>query len=126
MNKKRLPLALQRAIELRRISLDHLAQRVDSTYEHMRRLVRGLAYPSRNLLRSIAMVLGEDFEQLQNKLELDKLYERYGGIPKFLKSEPRLPKQLQDDFMKLSPCNREIAVATARILLKYQNQKTVP
>ena len=120
-NRRRFSSALQDAIERRGMTLKSLAEGVDSTYEHMRRLVRGLAYPSRHLLHSIALELRVDFETLQTLLELDQIYEKYGGIPKFLIPSPET-RPLREAFLKLSPCNQEIVIAAAKIMINHQKQ----
>lgn len=111
--------ALNEAIKRRGVTVVELAQRVDSSYEHMRRLTCGQAYPSRRLLRSLADQLGQDFESLEMLIEWDKIHDEYGCIPKFLecREETKLFRNL---VPKLSPMGQEIVLAAAKIMLKYQ------
>lgn len=118
---KRFPEALLRTIERQGISLTDLARRVNSTYEHIRRLVRGLSYPSPPLLHSIARELGDSSEKLQQIMELDKIYDKYGRIPQFLMVKSTIPPSMRDGFQKLSARNKTIVVELVRILIKQQN-----
>lgn len=81
---------LKRAVEESGLTLTELAQKVDSTYEHMRKLVAGRAYPSTHLLRAMASTLGADREEWSEMIEADKLFKRYKKLPKFLNTNPKL------------------------------------
>jgi transcriptional regulator with XRE-family HTH domain len=111
--------ALNQAIKRRGITLTELAQSVDSSYEHMRRLTRGHAYPSRRLLRSLAERLGQDFESFEMLVDWDKIHDEYGCIPKFLGLSEEM-KPLQNLIPKLSPMGQEIVLAAAKVMLKHQ------
>ena len=111
--------ALSQAIKRRGITLTELAQSVDSSYEHMRRLSCGHAYPSRRLLRSIAENLGQDFDSLEMLVEWDKIHDDYRCIPKFLQCREEM-KPLGNLLPRLSPMGQEIVFAAAKIMLKHQ------
>ena len=81
---------LKRAVEESGLTLTELAQKVDSTYEHMRKLVAGRAYPSTHLLRAMASTLGADREEWSEMIEADKLFKRYKKLPKVLNTNPKL------------------------------------
>src|SRR5262249_4900906 len=50
----------------------------DGSYEHMRKLYKGLAYPSSGLLKEICKVLGLDAHTMAGLVAKDKLEGRFG------------------------------------------------
>jgi transcriptional regulator with XRE-family HTH domain len=61
------------------MTLRDLAGAIDSTYEHMRKLVRGLAYPSKYLRDAIAKTLGVSGDDLQKLIDMDKMESKFGA-----------------------------------------------
>lgn len=76
---------LARALTARMNELDltvrQIAERTGLTYEHIRKLVRGEAYPSKLALREICSVLGLDVRQMETLAVADRVESKYGGIP---------------------------------------------
>lgn len=76
---------LARALVQRMNELDctikQLAQRTGMTYEHIRKLVKGAAYPSRLALRELCRVLGLDLQETESLAVADRIEKKYGGIP---------------------------------------------
>jgi transcriptional regulator with XRE-family HTH domain len=112
--------ALKIAIEKKGLSLTDVAQKADSTYENMRKLVGGRTFPSRHLLRALATVLGEDRKEWEEYIEADKLFKRYKTLPKHLGVPPEL-EPFQAIIPRLSPQSREILLATAKTLQKQDS-----
>jgi hypothetical protein len=73
--------ALDAQINKRRMSVRKLAEKTDSTYEHMRKLARGLALPSRKLINSIAVALSWDADEATQFVVADKIQKNYGAVP---------------------------------------------
>lgn len=112
--------ALKGAVEASGMSLTQLAQKVDSTYEHMRKLVAGRAYPSVHLLRALANTLHADREKWSELIEADKLFRRYKNLPKFLNVSSTL-EPFQAIVPRLSEANREVLLEMAKTLLRTQS-----
>lgn len=66
------------SLEKHQMSLGQLAAETDSTYEHIRKLVKGLAFPSRRLLKDICRILKFDAKEAQLLIDTDKLEYRFG------------------------------------------------
>jgi transcriptional regulator with XRE-family HTH domain len=111
--------ALKAAIEASNMSLTELAQAVDSTYEHMRKLVGGKAHPSIHLLRALAIELKADKDEWAELIEADKLHKRFKHLPKFLNQSADL-EVLQPLFPQLTKQNQDFVVQTVRTLIKQQ------
>jgi transcriptional regulator with XRE-family HTH domain len=109
--------ALKDAVEESGMSLAELGQRVDSTYEHMRKLVAGRAFPSPNLLRSLAHELKADRQQWLEMIEADRLHKKYKTLPKQLKISPEL-EPFEAIIPLLSPYSRETLLAMAKTMLR--------
>jgi transcriptional regulator with XRE-family HTH domain len=120
--KGRFSTALKMAVEKKNMSLTELAQKADSTYEHMRKLVGGRGYPSVHLLRALADVLGGDRNEWAELVEADKLHKHYKHLPKFLHISPEL-EPFEAIIPKLSAHSRETLLAMAKTLARQESQK---
>ena len=114
--------ALKEALDRPGLSLAELAEAVDSTYEHMRKLVGGRAYPSQNLLIKLARVTHADLETWEEHVEWDKIHEQYGCIPDCVK-----PREEMVPFAKLIPrlsqTGRSVVLGAAKALLEAQRKR---
>jgi transcriptional regulator with XRE-family HTH domain len=63
------------------LTVKQVAERTALSYEHIRKLVKGLAYPSRLALRELCRVLSLDLKNMETLLVADHVEEKYGGIP---------------------------------------------
>src|SRR5215471_16323240 len=77
----RLAQSLVARMNERDITIKDLAARSGLTYEHIRKLVKGEAYPSRLALREVCRALALDFEEMDKLGVADRLERKYGGIP---------------------------------------------
>ena len=114
--------ALKEAVENKGISLSTLAMRVNATYEHMRKLVAGRAYPSVHLLQALATELGVSRTKFEELSEADKLHKKYRHLPKFLDIAPEL-EPFQPIIPKLSKEGQQTLLAMARTLLHQERAR---
>ncbi len=63
------------------LSLKRLAEQTGLTYEHIRKLVKGAAYPSKLALRELCAVLGLKPKEMEILAVADRIEKKYGGIP---------------------------------------------
>jgi transcriptional regulator with XRE-family HTH domain len=88
MDKREFPHLLAARLDTRmkekKIDLLSLSDKAGSTYEHVRKIVRGASYPSKFFLKVLCDVLDMDFAETDMLLQVDKLRQRYGFIPKEL------------------------------------------
>jgi hypothetical protein len=86
-------IAIADALEAKGKNIKWLADQVGTTYEHIRKLIRGEAFPSRLLLPHIINALGLNKEKVQNMVISDRLRKEFGGIPDALAGKtPRMVK----------------------------------
>lgn len=75
---------LASALESKRMSIDDLAIAVkketgEGTYEHMRKLYKGMAFPSRLLLKEICRILNLSFKEADEAATRDKVEKKFGS-----------------------------------------------
>ncbi|HUK86717.1 MAG TPA: helix-turn-helix transcriptional regulator [Terriglobales bacterium] len=63
------------------LTLRQVAERTGLTYEHVRKLAKGAAFPSRLALRELCRVLALDLAEMDRRAVADRLERKYGGIP---------------------------------------------
>lgn len=63
------------------LTLKDVAQRTGLTYEHIRKLAKGEAFPSPLALRELCRVLDLDQKMSQELAISDRIERKYGGIP---------------------------------------------
>lgn len=114
--------ALKMAIEENDMNLTTLAQEVDSTYEHMRKLVAGKAFPSVLRLKALARALKVNSAEWEELVEADKLHRKYKHLPKFLGTSKEL-EPFESIIPKLSENARETLLAMARTLARQEGGK---
>ena len=73
--------ALVNAMNARDLTIRQLAERSGMTYEHIRKLAKGAAYPSKLALRELCHVLDLDERLMDTLAVADRLEKKYGGIP---------------------------------------------
>jgi transcriptional regulator with XRE-family HTH domain len=76
--------ALRSAMDAKSVSAKELADRVKITYEHVRKLIRGDAYPSKSLLTLICQTLEWDSDKATQLAHTDKIERKFGGVPALL------------------------------------------
>jgi transcriptional regulator with XRE-family HTH domain len=97
--------ALSDALETRHTNLPDFARLTGITYEHARKLVKGIAFPSRLLLKEICRVLTLNFDEMDRLLVEDKLRHKYG--PRYAEALGENPRyeEVKYDIDALSPEN---------------------
>ena len=101
--------AVKARLEEKGWSILHLAKELDITYEHVRRIVHGLAFPSKRFLRDLCEVLQLNFPQMEKFVVSDKIQRRFGTIPlelagknpRFVTLERILPHLTDEQFESL-------------------------
>jgi transcriptional regulator with XRE-family HTH domain len=69
---------LVQALNEKGVSIRELSKMTGSTYEYMRRLVRGLSLPSKYMARIICEELNLDLEKIEQIISKDQVRVKYG------------------------------------------------
>src|ERR1051325_2733563 len=73
--------AMVEGMNARDLTIRELAEHTGMTYEHIRKLAKGMAYPSKLALREVCRVLDLDVRRMDMLAVADRLEKKYGGIP---------------------------------------------
>jgi len=73
--------AVDEALKREDMSIAELGELLETSYEYTRKLCRGLAFPSRSLLRQICQICKLDYEAMRSLIIADRLHRKYGRIP---------------------------------------------
>ena len=86
------------------LSIREVAEMVGTTYEHVRKCVRGLVIPSKYLAREFSKAMAIDLTEIEEAINEDSIRRKFGALPTFLsvknpEMEPveKLWGQLQQD-----------------------------
>jgi transcriptional regulator with XRE-family HTH domain len=98
--------ALNNKLEQKGWSVLRLAKELDATYEHVRKIAKGLTFPSMRFLKDLCRVLGLDYGEMARLVVADKIERKYGGIPaelagkdpRFTQIERLLPALSDEQF----------------------------
>jgi hypothetical protein len=99
-------MAISERLAVKDWDMADLSRRIDVSYEFARKLVKGLVFPSRELLNRICEVLELDREKMWGLAVADKIKKKYGSLPstltgkepRFAELEPLLPRLTQEQF----------------------------
>jgi transcriptional regulator with XRE-family HTH domain len=77
----RLATALVQRMNQLDLTIRQLAERTGLTYEHIRKLVKGAAYPSKLALREVCTALQLEATEMERLAVADRIEKKFGGIP---------------------------------------------
>jgi transcriptional regulator with XRE-family HTH domain len=72
---------ISNAMQQKGVSIRDLAEGIDVTYEHVRRIVKGAAVPSKFILKLIADNLKLNSKELDRYATADRITKKFGSIP---------------------------------------------
>lgn len=101
-----------------------MARKTDSSYETMRRILRGMNLPSLPRLRMICDVVGWNFEEAKNLRTLDEVQNRYGSVEAsgiLTRVSPDL-QHIIDSWEMLTDAQRDVVVAQLDLYLSMNAQ----
>lgn len=87
-----------------------LAKELEVSYEHARRIVKGLGVPSKPILRIICTYLGMNYKEAEKMVTVDKIQKKYGGIPLELSNKKPGLEPIERVWDSLTPSQQRDAV----------------
>jgi transcriptional regulator with XRE-family HTH domain len=79
MNNTRVGEIISNAMEEQGVSIRDLSVKLETTYEHVRRIVRGEGVPSKFLLKLICDHLGLEYREVEREAMTDRVERKFGG-----------------------------------------------
>ncbi len=114
----RLGNALFAALAKNGMSLRDLAVQTDSTYEHMRKMTKGMAFATDVRLRQICKVLGLNFSEMQKLMTQDKMEKRFGKNAYAMSSRDPRSAQFDQVIPHLTDEQVEMLLTQGRALMR--------
>lgn len=68
------------AMQDKGMGIRDVAEKLELTYEHVRRIVRGEAIPSKFILKPIAELLSMEYSELEQLATAERIRKKYGAI----------------------------------------------
>ena len=115
--------ALADALALKGFSLRGLARETGMSYEHARRLARGIALPSPMALRSLCRVLALDETEMAKLVAGDEIRHRYGGIPYEIAGKNPELEPVERYWPQLSAAQKEIVLDLLKTMVRRNRAK---
>jgi len=104
------------------LSIKDVSDQIGSTYEYIRKLVRGLASPSRYMLRELVKILELDLHSMEKLVTADKITRTHGSIPLELSGKNPALEPFERLWGKLTEQQQEILLTQLRSFAA-QNRK---
>lgn len=105
---------LQAAMDEKRMEIRDLSDAIGSTYEYVRKLVRGLALPSKYMLKILCDHLKLNFDEMATLVTSDHLNKKYGGIPLELAGKNPAVEPFERNWKHLNKDQRDILLTQLR------------
>jgi transcriptional regulator with XRE-family HTH domain len=115
--------AVQDQMDTLKLSIRDVAIKTDSTYEHVRKLLRGGSFPSKYFLRVLAEVLELDINDLERLLTADKIQHKFGTIPMELAGKKPGMEPLERVWDNLSSAHQSALIEQAQSLAKMDKRE---
>lgn len=110
--------ALHRKMQEHEMDIRRLALESGATYEHIRKLVRGMALPSGSLMTGICKVLKWDKGEAQRLVAADQVEKKYGtDLPKEMTGIDPALVPFNRVIPKLDPEQRKMLLTMAKSLI---------
>jgi transcriptional regulator with XRE-family HTH domain len=116
---------VQKRMDEMNISIKDLSDRTGSAYETIRKLVRGLAFPSKYMAHFIATELNLDPQSLIDLANTDKLKHKLGNAPAiFAKKNPEL-EPIERLWGYLRKSQKKHIIETVRVWAKENRERKI-
>lgn len=112
--------ALTEAMEKKGITILDLAKKLELSYEHTRRYVRGESVPSNMALREICAYLELPYEELKVKATADKMMDKYGDLPLVLAGKNPSMEPLEHVWKDLTEGQQQDIISMAQAWAKRE------
>jgi hypothetical protein len=121
----RFGMILHQAIDAKKFTLSDVAAKTEVTYEHMRKLIRQIAFPSERQAKKLCELLDLDFDEVWEIVTADKIQHKYGKMLAILtKKNPELDA-IEKEWPYLKDWMKDALNTMARNFGREARSKTV-
>lgn len=104
------------------VSIRDLAIKLGLTYEHVRRVVRGEAIPSKFILKPLCVELGIDYDEVDKLATGEKIRKKYGAITTDLSPQNPTLEKVQRMFNALNETQQKDLLDMLQVMVQ-RNRK---
>jgi hypothetical protein len=105
---------IEAGLAAKNYGINDLAKRVDISYEHARRTVRGEGVPTKFVLKEMCKVLDLDYERAARLADGANLRKKYGMMPEELVTRPKGLEPIERVWSKLTIVQKDDLVMMAQ------------
>ncbi|MGE0405911.1 MAG: hypothetical protein AB7O65_06405 [Candidatus Korobacteraceae bacterium] len=102
-------------MEQHAVTISQIAEAVESTYEHARKVVKGLAFPSKPMLRTISELLRIERTELEKLSLEDRLNHKFGKAAASMGGRNPELQELEIAWPYLSEQHKKDIIEIARL-----------
>jgi len=106
-----------------KMSLNDLAAKTGSTYEYVRKLSRGLALPSKYMLRVLAEAIGLKYDEMEKIVVEDRIRMKYGEASLKVRGRSLAMEPFEKMVPQLDKAQREQIIGIMETWVKNNRKK---
>lgn len=114
--------ALTDKMEQTGTSIGDLAKKLDTTYEHTRKLTKALAFPSKFMLKQICELMKMNFKEQEQAVLADKLRSKFGTMPDVIAGKDPRFRELEEILPNLTEAQFDMILASATGMAEMNNK----
>ena len=99
-------------------SIKDLSIRAETTYEHMRRIVRGDNVPSKHILRALCTYLDVPYREAEKLAAADRIQKKFGTIPQELSGKKPGLDPVERVWDNLTPEQQQSVIMMVQAMAK--------
>jgi transcriptional regulator with XRE-family HTH domain len=113
------------AMEEKGMSIKELAEKSDTTYEHIRKILRGGSFPSKYMIRVLSELLNIKKSELEQLVAADQIRQKYGKIPAILSGKNPELEPVERIWNNLTPAQQADFVAQMQAVAKRNKKESL-
>jgi predicted transcriptional regulator len=107
------------------LTLLEVSDKTGVSYEHVRKLSRGLACPSRLMLKALCDALQLDHHEMTKLVTVDRIHSQFGHIPEEIVGKNPALAKIESMWPLLSDEQRACLEAQAQVLVEMNKAKAI-
>ncbi len=116
---------IQEAMDAKNLSIRDVSDKMGSTYEHVRNIVRGNIVPSKFFLNGLCTVLGLNLKEMSALSTADRICMKYGDIPSEISGKNPEIEPIERAWPHMSEEHRKDLIAMAAMYAKRDKTEQV-
>jgi len=94
------------------LTIREVAEKADVTYESVRRLVHGIAFPSNMMLKTLCPIVGMEYNRAKQLATADKIVQKYGSVAHVLAGKNPELAEIERAWPTLEEGQKQDVIAT--------------